>query len=69
MQEDSLNKEAITDDEQHFFDTLDSQDYFFDAVEEEVKSSEPMLNSPILALTTSKDKDFGNNSVATFSSD
>ena len=56
-------------DEQYFFNALDGQDYFFDAVKEEAKSSEPMLYSLLLALTTSKDKDFGNNLVAMFDTD
>ena len=69
IQEDSLDKEARSEDEQYFFDVLDGQDYFFDSVEEEVKLSEPMSYSLLLALTTSKENDFGNNSVATFDSD
>ena len=34
IQEDSLDKEARSDDEQYFFGALDGQDYFLDAVEE-----------------------------------
>ena len=64
-----MDKEERSEDEQYFFDALDGQDYFFDAVEEEVKSSDPVHYSLLSALTTSKDKDFGNNSVATFDSD
>ena len=69
IQENSLDKEAIYEDEQYFFDALNGQDYFFDSVEEEVKSSEPMSYSLLLALTTSIDKDFGKKLVATFDSD
>ena len=52
-----------------FFDALDGQDYFFDSVKEEIKSSGPMLYSLISSLATFEDKDSGNNLVATFDND
>ena len=64
-----MDKGTRTDDEQYFFGTLDGQDYLFGAVEEEVKSSEPMLYLLLSALTTSEDKSFGKKSVAIFDSD
>ena len=69
IQEDSLDKGTRTDDEQYFFNALDYQDYFSDAVEEEVESSQPMPYSLLLALTTSDDKYSGNSLVATFDGD